>query len=240
MDPRVEEQLLLNRRHFFSRSASGLGIAALATLLGERGLAGESGSSAAGGLPDLPHFAPKAKRVIYLFQSGAPSQMDLFDYKPQARRELQGTELPDSIRHGPAAHRHDLAGRRAFRSRPRSIRFAQHGQAGAWLSELLPHTADVADELCFVKTMHTEAINHDPAITFFQTGAQLAGRPSIGAWLSLRPGQREPRPAGLRGHDLAGQRQPDRSAALRPAVGQRLSADEVSGRQVPLRRRPGA
>ncbi|MBI3882171.1 MAG: DUF1501 domain-containing protein [Verrucomicrobia bacterium] len=165
--------LLINRRHFFGRV--GLGATALSALLSEE-------SSANDGLPGLPHFAPKAKRVIYLFQSGAPSQLDLFDHKPQLA-ERHGADLPDSIRQGQR-----LTGMTAtqdhFPIAPSKFRFAQHGRGGAWLSELLPHTARVADELCFIRTMHTEAINHDPAITFFQTGAQLAGRPSIGSWLS--------------------------------------------------------
>jgi hypothetical protein len=175
MDPRLEHRLMLTRRHFFGRATGGIGAAALASLL-----AREAG--AAGGLPGLPHFAPRARRVIYLFQSGAPSQMDLFDPKP-ALLDRRGTELPDSVRNGQR-----LTGMTAtqasFPVAPSMFRFAQHGRSGAWVSELLPHTARVADELCFVRSMHTEAINHDPAITFFQTGAQLAGRPSIGAWLS--------------------------------------------------------
>src|SRR5262249_43696619 len=135
-----------------------------------------------GGLPGLPHFKPKARRVIYLFQSGAPSQMDLFDHKPKLK-DLRGKELPDSIRRGQR-----LTGMTAtqdsFPIAPSLFRYAQHGQSDAWVSELMPHTARIADELCFIKSMHTEAINHDPAITFFQTGAQLAGRPSIGSWLA--------------------------------------------------------
>jgi len=170
---------MMTRRHFFSLTSSGLGIAALASLLAEDLTAA---SASAGGLPGLPHFAPKAKRVIYLFQSGAPSQMDLFDYKPKLE-QLRATELPDSVRMGQR-----LTGMTAtqasFPVAPSIFRFAQHGESGAWLSELLPHTARVVDELCFIKSMHTEAINHDPAITFFQTGAQLAGRPSIGSWLA--------------------------------------------------------
>src|SRR5687768_841918 len=130
----------------------------------------------------LPHFKPRAKRVIYLFQSGAPSQMDLFDHKPKLD-ELRGTELPDSIRMGQRLT--GMTSKQAsFPTAPSRFKFTQHGTGGAWLSELLPHTARVADELCFVKSVHTEAINHDPAITFFQTGAQLAGRPSIGSWLA--------------------------------------------------------
>ena len=181
MNPLLDQRLLINRRQFFGRA--GIGMAALAGLLNEdlRG-ANANDASAVGGLPGLPHFAPKAKRVIYLFQSGAPSQMDLFDHKPQLA-ERHGADLPDSIRQGQR-----LTGMTAtqdhFPIAPSKFRFAQHGKSGAWLSELLPHTARVADELCFIRTMHTEAINHDPAITFFQTGAQLAGRPSIGSWAS--------------------------------------------------------
>jgi hypothetical protein len=185
MDPELQSQLLLTRRHFFGRSAVGLGAAVLATLLNEDlGKADTSAGQAAapGGLPGLPHFAPKAKRIIYLFQSGAPSQMELFDYKPRLY-DLRGSELPDSIRQGQR-----LTGMTAAQSSfpvvPSLFKFAQHGQSGAWVSELMPHTATVVDDLCFIKSMHTEAINHDPAITFFQTGAQLAGRPSIGAWVS--------------------------------------------------------
>ena len=181
MDPRWEHQQLVTRRHFFSRSAGGLGAMALASLLNEQAaVAGDPAAS--DGLAGLPHFAPRAKRVIYLFQSGAPSQMDLFDYKPKLK-DFQGTELPESVRKGQRLT--GMTSRQAsFPIAASKYRFARHGQSGAWVSELLPHTARVADELCFVKSMHTEAINHDPAVTFFQTGAQLAGRPSIGAWLS--------------------------------------------------------
>ena len=173
MNPLQESAQLQTRRHFFGKA--GLGLAALSSLLGES-------AQAADGLPGLPHFTPKAKRVIYLFQSGAPSQMDLFDYKPKLH-DLRGKDLPDSVRKGQR-----LTGMTATQDRfpmaPSLFRFARHGRSGAWLSELLPHTAKVADELCFVKSMYTEAINHDPAITFFQTGAQLAGRPSVGSWLA--------------------------------------------------------
>src|SRR4051812_24685567 len=176
MDPVFEHRLGQTRRRFFGRAAHGLGVAALASLLA-RDL-----RAADGGLPGLPHFAPRARRVISLFQSGAPSQMDLFDPKP-GLADRRGTELPDSVRNGQR-----LTGMTAtqasFPVAPSRFRFGRHGQGGAWVSELLPHTARVVDELCFIRSMHTEAINHDPAITFFQTGAQLAGRPSIGAWLS--------------------------------------------------------
>jgi hypothetical protein len=183
MDPTSQVALAITRRHFFGRAATGVGVAALASLLAEDAeAAAPPPPEYADALPGLPHFRPKAKRVIYLFQSGAPSQLDLFDPKPGLEK-LRGRELPDSIRKGQR-----LTGMTAtqdsFPVAPSRYRFARHGKSGAWLSELLPHTAKVADELCLVRSMHTEAINHDPAITFFQTGAQLAGRPSIGAWLS--------------------------------------------------------
>jgi hypothetical protein len=184
MHPFFERRLLINRRHFFGRAATGLGVAALASLLDGEAHAKDARvvGQSIGGLPNLPHFAPKAKRVIYLFQSGAPSQMDLFDYKPTLEKR-RGEDLPDSVRRGQR-----LTGMTATQERfplaPSIFKFAQHGKCGAWVSDLLPHTAKIVDELCFIKTLYTEAINHDPAITFFQTGAQLAGRPCMGAWLS--------------------------------------------------------
>jgi hypothetical protein len=178
MDP-----LAVTRRQFLWRSGFGLGSAALATLLAEETSAAERYDAATfGGLSGLPHRAATAKRVIYLFQSGAPSQMDLFDYKPRLR-DLRGTELPASIRMGQRLTGM-TATQESFPVAPSMFSFAQHGRSGAWVSELLPHTAGMVDDLCFVKSMHTEAINHDPAITFFQSGAQLAGRPSMGAWLA--------------------------------------------------------
>ena len=164
---------LLTRRYFFGKAGAGLGIAALSNLLQAEENAG---------LPGLPHFPATAKRVIYLFQSGAPSQMDLFDYKPRLN-DLTGTELPDSVRSGQRLTGM-TSGQATFPVAASLFRFERHGNAGAWVSELMPHTAKVADDLCFVKSMYTEAINHDPAVTFFQTGFQLAGRPSIGAWLA--------------------------------------------------------
>ncbi|HYM11395.1 MAG TPA: DUF1501 domain-containing protein, partial [Bryobacterales bacterium] len=183
MDSLLERRLLLTRRHFFGLSSAGIGVAALATLLNDDLLAATAtDASATGGLPGLPHFAPKAKRVIYLFMSGAPSQMDLFDYKPRLKA-MQGTELPGSIRMGQRLTGMTAA-QASFPVASSIFNFEQHGKSGAWVSELLPHTAKVVDDLCFIKSLHTEAINHDPAVTFFQTGAQLAGRPSIGAWLA--------------------------------------------------------
>ncbi len=176
--------LPFTRRRFLELSSTGVGAAALATLWNGDLLAQAptAGAAATGALPGLPHFAPKAKRVIYLFQAGAPSQHELWDYKPKLAG-LRGTELPPSVR-GDARLTGMTATQESFPVIPSYYSFAQHGQSGAWISELMPYTATVADELCFIKTMHTEAINHDPGVTFLQTGAQLAGRPSIGAWLS--------------------------------------------------------
>jgi len=164
----------LSRRDFLHRFGMGVGGMALGHLLTANGHAAV--------VDGLPHFAPKAKRVIYLFQSGGPSQMDLFDYKPLLN-ERNGEPLPDSVRQGQRLTGMS-ANQAALPLAGSAFKFAQHGQSGAWISELMPHLAGVADDLCFVKSMYTEAINHDPAITFFQTGSQLAGRPSIGSWLS--------------------------------------------------------
>ena len=161
----------VSRRDFLTRSSTSLGAAAVTTLLREEALAAEA-----------THFAPTAKRVIYLFQSGAPSQLDLFDYKPQLRARF-AQELPDSIRRGQrltgmtaAQNSHPVA--------PSRFRFRQSGESGTWLSEALPHTAGVVEDLCIIRSMHTNAINHDPAITFLLTGTEQSGRPSMGAWIS--------------------------------------------------------
>lgn len=175
-----DPQLTVNRRQFFSRSSCGLGVAALATLLNPKLL--QAGTKRFGGLEDIPHFAPKAKRVIYLLQSGAPSQVDLLDYKPSLDK-LHMTELPKSVRDGQRLTGM-TAGQRSFPVVKSPYKFKQFGKSGTWISELLPHMAGVVDDICVVKSMHTEAINHDPAITFFQSGHQQPGRPSIGAWLS--------------------------------------------------------
>ena len=175
MDPLLESRLLMNRRQFFGKTATGLGGMALSSLLGKDLLAKEASSQ-------FPDFPAKAKRVIYLFQSGAPSQMDLFDWKPQMKKQYD-VELPDSIRRGQRLTGMTV-GQKRFPVAPTIFDFKQHGNSGAWVSELMPNIARISDKLCFIKSMHTEAINHDPAITFFQTGSQIAGRPSIGSWLS--------------------------------------------------------
>jgi hypothetical protein len=173
----------LTRRHFFGRSGLGLGMAAMASLLPEvTGAARVDPVPAPGGVLDAFDHPPKARRVIYLFMSGGPSQLDLFDYKPLLN-EKNGQELPDSVRQGQRLT--GMSANQATLPLAGSIfKFQRQGQSGAWVSDLLPHTTKVVDELCLVKSMYTEAINHDPAITFFQTGSQVAGRPSMGAWLS--------------------------------------------------------
>ena len=226
----------MTRRHFFGLNSTGVGLAALAGLLSPEPERRHSVPNLlTAGLPGFPHFAPKAKRVIYLFQSGGPSQMELFDYKPRLK-EFQGTDLPESIRSGQR-----LTGMSATQSSfpvvPSKFQFAQHGNSGAWVSELLPHTAKIADQLTFIKSLNTEAINHDPAVTMAQTGSQLGGRPSMGSWISYGIGcETEDLPAFVV-MISSGRRRP---AAIRPAVGQWLSAQPISGREVPLRGRSGA
>jgi hypothetical protein len=181
MNPLREHRELLTRRHFFGRCSLGIGTAALAALMNENGYSANSQAGAGSG-SDIPHFKPKAKRVIFLFQSGGPSQIELFDPKPQLEK-FRGQNLPESIRMGQR-----LTGMTAYQTSlptaPSVYNFHRHGESGVWLSDLLPHTAKIADDLCFVKSMHTEQINHDPAITFALTGFQLAGRPSMGSWIS--------------------------------------------------------
>jgi hypothetical protein len=181
MDPMHDHLQSITRRHFFRRGALGLGTAALASLLPAR-LAGAEAAPATGGLPGLPHFAPRAKRAIYLFLNGGPSQMDLWDYKPKMEAMFD-KDLPDSIRRGQRLTTM-TSGQARFPIAPSKYKFAQHGKCGTWVSELLPWTARVVDDLCVIKTIHTEAINHDPAVTYICTGHQLPGRASLGAWLS--------------------------------------------------------
>ena len=171
------------RRQLFARGARGLGLAALATLLGEDATAAGAGAlDQTGGLPYLPHFAPKAKRAIYMHMVGAPPQMETFDYKPELEKWLD-KDLPDSIRKGQRLTTM-TSGQERFPIVPSAFKFQQHGRSGAWISELLPYTARMADDLAIIRSMHTEAINHEPAITFIQTGREVAGRPCIGSWLA--------------------------------------------------------
>lgn len=192
MDPIREQLEMMTRRHFFGRTAGlGLGSMALASLLAENGHAatladpvkpGPQIGTAVGGLPGLPHFAPQAKRAIYLFMNGGPSQMDLVDYKPKMDRWFD-KDLPDTIRRGQRLTTM-TSGQTRFPIAPSKYKFAQHGKSGAWISELLPWTAKIVDEISLIKTAWTEAINHDPAVTYICTGHQLPGRASLGSWLS--------------------------------------------------------
>jgi hypothetical protein len=190
-DPRLIDPFAITRRHFFGKAAAGLGGLALASLLPSptgsgRAMAETAHASSAGGTPGgvlgSPHFAPTAKRVIYLFQSGGPSHLDLFDYKPRLNQE-HGEQLPGSVR-GEQRLTAMSANQTSIPLAGSPFKFEKHGQAQGWFSELIPNIASIADDICVVRSMFTEAINHDPAITFIQTGSQIAGRPSMGAWLS--------------------------------------------------------
>jgi hypothetical protein len=180
-----EYDLHLTRRQLFGLTARGIGGAALGSLMRPGLLAAATGQGGqvqgAAGLTGLPHFTPRAKRVIFLHQSGGPSQLETFDYKPRLA-EFQGTQIPDSVRNGQRVAQ--TMGQSSLLVSRSHFSFAQQGESGAWVSELLPHTAKIVDDLTIIKTVNTEAINHDPAITFIQTGSQQPGRPSVGAWLS--------------------------------------------------------
>jgi len=177
----LEHGLNFNRRRFLSRLSLGLGSAALGSLLIPDLFSG-NGADEDGLAPGIPHFAPKAKRVIYLFQNGAPSQQELFDYKPKLR-EMMGQELPPSVR-GTQRLTGMTANQKEFPMVGSFVDFKQYGQSRAWVSDLFPYTAGIVDDLCIVQSMFTEAINHDPALTFLQTGSQQGNRPSMGSWLS--------------------------------------------------------
>jgi hypothetical protein len=181
------------RRQFFSRGSNAVGWAALASLLGAdklglartRAAGPDVPSRAPGAEPrpaGLPHFAPKARHVIYLHMVGGPSQMDLYDYKP-TMAEWFDKDLPDSIRMGQRLTTM-TSGQKRFPVAPSKYKFKQYGQSGMWVTELLPHTARMVDDMCFIRSMHTEAINHEPAITYMQTGNMVTGRPCLGAWVS--------------------------------------------------------
>ncbi len=171
------------RRRFFARGAQGIGAVALASLLGSKASAeGPAPAQSIGGLPGLPHFAPKAKRVIYLHLVGAPPQIETYDYKPKMQ-DMFDKDLPDSVRKGQRLTTM-TSNQSRFPIMPSAFKFAQHGKSGAWVSELLPYTARMVDDIAIIRSMNTDAINHEPAITFFQTGFMIAGRPCIGAWLS--------------------------------------------------------
>ena len=175
-----ENSLNITRRHFLGKLSVGIGSAALGSLLVKDMFS--NGDADVQSLAGIPHFAPRAKRVIYLFQNGAPSQLESFDYKPLLNTMI-GKDLPESIRNGQR-----LTGMTSSQTKfplvGSKFAFKQYGQSGAWISELFPNIGKIADDICIIRTMHTEAINHDPALTFMQTGAQQGNRPSMGAWLS--------------------------------------------------------
>jgi hypothetical protein len=183
MDPLFTHQLLQTRRQFFGSSGLRLGGIALASMLGERALAALSMPARRHpSLPGLPHFAPKAKSIIYLHMNGGPSQIDMWDHKPQLAAQFD-KDLPDSVRQGQRITGM-TSGQARFPVAPSMFKFAQHGQCGRWVSELLPHTAGIVDDIALIKTVHTNAINHDPACTFVMTGSEVPGKPSIGSWLA--------------------------------------------------------
>lgn len=177
MNPYRENELLMTRRQLFGKAALGVGTAALGSLLTQTAFAERGGTT-------FPNFPPKAKRVIYLFMNGGPSQLDLWDYKP-GMVEQYDKDLPDHIRNGQRITTM-TSGQARFPVAPSKFKFNKHdnNEDGVWVSELLPHTATVVNELCVIRSMWTEAINHDPAVTYIQTGSQLPGRPSLGAWTS--------------------------------------------------------
>lgn len=183
MDPTLQHDLILSRRQFFGKTGIRLGGVALAAMAANNStsLARES-TRVHPSLPHLPHFAPKAKAVIYLHMNGGPSQIDTWDYKPKLGEHFD-KDLPDSIRQGQRITTM-TSGQARLPVAPSKYRFKQYGQCGRWVSELLPHTAELVDELAVVKTVHTNAINHDPACTFVMTGSEVPGKASLGSWLA--------------------------------------------------------
>lgn len=178
----LESRLNINRRRFLSRLSLGIGSVALGSLLIPDLFSGSGGESEADFIPGIPNFAPKAKRVIYLFQDGAPSQLESFDYKPKLR-EMMGQELPPSVR-GNQILTGMTAKQASFPLVGSFYDFKQYGESRAWVSDLFPHIGKIADDICIIRSMNTDAINHDPALTFLQTGAQQGNRPSMGSWVS--------------------------------------------------------
>jgi hypothetical protein len=183
MDPRTETLLRLTRRQLLGHGVFAAGAASLATIMGN-GASGAPQQSAKRvvGLPDIPHHPPTAKRFIYLFMSGGPAQHDMYDYKPELTK-LFDKDLPDSVRQG-QRFTTMTSGQKRFPIAPSMFKFQQQGECGAWISELLPHTAKIVDDIAIIRSVFTNAINHDPAITFIQTGRELPGWPSLGAWLA--------------------------------------------------------
>jgi hypothetical protein len=183
MNPFFERDLLLTRRQFFGDTGVRAGGIALGLLMGQRaGRAGEATERLQAPMPGLPHFPPKARSLIYVHMNGGPSQMDLWDHKPQLEKYFD-QELPDSVRNGQRITTM-TSGQTRFPVAPSKFKFAQAGQSGMWVSELLPHTAKIVDDIALIRSVHTNAINHDPACTFVMSGSEIPGKPSIGSWLS--------------------------------------------------------
>jgi hypothetical protein len=182
MQQSLEQNLQINRRYFFSRTSQGIGTAALASLLNAGSANAKESRNGIGGLTDLPHYNPKVKRVIYLFQSGGPSQLDLYDPKPELQKRF-GEEVPKSVYPDDRKTTMTL-GQTKFVTAPSIFKFHKHGHSGVELSETLPYLGKVADKLAIIRSMYTETINHDPSITFFTTGSPIPGRPSMGSWMS--------------------------------------------------------
>ena len=181
MDPLFQNAWMQNRRQFFGESGIRLGGLAMACMAAQEAT-GAAHTRVHSAVPGLPHFAPKAKRLIYLHMNGAPSQLDMWDYKPQLK-SWYDKDLPESIRNGQRITTM-TSGQARFPVAPSLFQFSQHGQSGRWVSELLPHTAKVVDQLAVIKSVSTTAINHDPACTFVMTGSEIPGKPSLGSWLS--------------------------------------------------------
>ena len=184
MNPNMQQQVLQTRRQFFGRSAVGIGTAAYASLLNREAAAKSANQDELhfGGLPHLPHYAAKAKRVIYMFMNGAPTHTDLFDYNP-LQQKMHGEPIPESYFKGKRFS--TMTGNPAGKKVLAPVEpYRQYGESGAWVSDFMKHTGGVADDVCFIKSMHTEQVNHAPAVTFFLSGSEMAGRPTLGAWLS--------------------------------------------------------
>ena len=243
MNPIDQAVLVETRRQFFGRSGRGLGSIALASLLGDNVLNALAESvakpQAVGGVPGLPHFAPKAKSAIYLHMVGAPPQLDLYDYKP-GMKDWYDKDLPESIRKGQRLTTM-TAGQSRFPIAPSIFKFQQHGQSGAWVSELLPYTAKMVDDMAIIRSVHTEAINHEPAITFIQTGNMIAGKPCMGAWIAYGLGSmNQDLPTFRRSQCHSFSSQGGCAGHFGPVVERRLPVGPICGSGASLGRRSGA
>ena len=217
-----------SRRDFLAKFSYGIGAMALGQLLSPR--------AEAPVIDSIPHFAPTAKRVIFLFQSGGPSHLDLLDHKPGLVDQFD-KDLPDSVRQGQRITGM-VSGQARLPVQPTRFKFNQCGQNGRWMSELLPYTQKITDDICVIRSMHTEAINHDPAITFMQSGSQLPGRPSMGAWVDYGLGSlNENLPSFVVLNSVPSEGTPDQGLLARLC---RLPREQAPRRATPRQRRSGA